>query len=233
MKWWDGLHGMAIILSLKDSDSYLSIQSNRLPHGCDEQPELKVNYNLLYVLVKNNENGLESAIYSCINCPSTNSLASSSDHFSGWNFQPSFEIELRLKNSCLGNFWNWKFFGKKFSEEFLEFFENVFDREKNFQRFKNPEDATKNLEFNYFLVSGKNFQKSVVPSKKQVLYKIFKVENWLAQRRLGSGTAGRPVDREEMQRHGLKIHKKLSKTILVIKYGEISIRYEFWFRKVY
>ena len=49
---------MAIILSLKDSDSYLSIQSNRLPHGCDEQPELKVNYNLLYVLVKNNENGL-------------------------------------------------------------------------------------------------------------------------------------------------------------------------------
>ena len=49
-------HWMAIILSLKDSDSYLSIQSNRLPHGCDEQPELKVNYNLLYVLVTNNEN---------------------------------------------------------------------------------------------------------------------------------------------------------------------------------
>ena len=72
---------MAIILSLKDSDSYLSIQSNRLPHGCDEQPELKVNYNLLYVLVKNNENGLNSAIYGVISCPGTNSLASSSAHF--------------------------------------------------------------------------------------------------------------------------------------------------------
>ena len=57
------------------------------------------------------------------------------------------------------------------------FLKNLFDQEKNFQRFKNPEDATKNLEFNYFLVSGKNFQESVPSKKKQVLYKIFKVEN--------------------------------------------------------
>lgn len=71
---------MAIILSLKDSDSYLSIQSNRSPHGCDEQPELKVNYNLLYVLVKNNENGHNSAIYGVISCPGTNLSASSSAH---------------------------------------------------------------------------------------------------------------------------------------------------------
>ena len=60
------------------------------------------------------------------------------------------------------------------------FLKNLFDQEKNFQRFKNPEDATKNLEFNYFLVSGKNFQESV-PSKKNRYYiKIFRWKiDWL------------------------------------------------------
>ena len=48
------------------------------------------------------------------------------------------------------------------------------------------------------------------------------MENWLAQKRWGSGTAGRPVDREEMQRHGLKIHKNFQKPFLVIKFEEIS-----------
>ena len=45
-------------------------------------------------------------------------------------------------------------------KNFEIFLKNVLDREKNFQRFKNPEDATKNLEFNYFLVSGKKFFKN-------------------------------------------------------------------------